>query len=118
VTEEQPTVARDALYEVGVISDILIRLGGTEISGDHPIDGCFIEWLGHQIQWLSAEAPAAVEGRKPKAATPDLFPAPGTIYQPRRPSRQGRLLSDIRWIPQAARNQALQSSRNKRSFSK
>jgi hypothetical protein len=96
MTEEQPTVARDALHEVGVISDILIRVGGTEITETIPLRGCFIEWLEHQIQRLSAEASAAVEGRKPKAGTPDLFPAPGTIYQPRRPSQRGGLLLDIR----------------------
>jgi hypothetical protein len=67
MTEEQQTVARDALYELGVVSEILIRLGGTEISGDHPIDGCFIEWLGQQIRRLTTGASEAVEGRKPKA---------------------------------------------------
>ncbi len=68
MTEEQKKVAEDALYEMGVIAEILTVLGGAEISGNGPIAGTSIEWLGEQVDRLTQTATNAVQGLRPKAA--------------------------------------------------
>ncbi len=65
MTEEQKKVAENALYELGVISEILTTLAGAEISGNDPIAGTSIEWLGEQANRLVQTATNAVEGLLP-----------------------------------------------------
>ncbi len=69
MTEEQKKVAEDALYELGVISEILTVLGGAEISGSGPIAGTSIEWLGKRVDSMVQAATSAVQGLHPKPAT-------------------------------------------------
>lgn len=62
MTPDKLKMARDALYDVGVIAAIIMRIGNDLISGSaDPLGGTELEWLGRKLDEAAQVAGEAVD---------------------------------------------------------
>jgi hypothetical protein len=65
---QQLRAARDALYSVSVIADILQKIAAASISAGVEINGTEGEWLAQQLETAEHDATSAIMGHSPAGA--------------------------------------------------
>jgi hypothetical protein len=68
MTPQQLKAAKDALYSVSIIADILQKIATAGISAGVEIDGTEVDWLARQLETAEHAATNALMGHRPAGA--------------------------------------------------